>query len=156
MSSTGFNLHFIQSALPCRPWEEEQLDPAPEHPVTPTKPTRNDGATHADPDAEVPDTETDREEDLGAKPIRLPRQVLKYVAVKRWITGKRAKVDEDQIRSELEAEMHHLMELSGQRTCFGHKTLPTDIIVLEARDHTDRRGIRYDVYRCPMRHRCLC
>ncbi len=33
--------------MPCRPWDEEQLDPAPEHPVTPTKPTLNDGASHA-------------------------------------------------------------------------------------------------------------
>jgi hypothetical protein len=24
------------------------------------------------------------------------------------------------------------------------------------RDHRDRRGIRYDVYRCPLCHRCLC
>ncbi len=49
--------------MPCRPWEEEQLDPAPGHPVTPTKTTRNAGASHADPDAEGRETESDREED---------------------------------------------------------------------------------------------
>ncbi len=105
----------------CRPWEEEQLDPAPEHPVTPIKPTRNDGASHADPDAEVRETESDRDEDLGAKKIRPPRHVLKYVVIKRWVTGERAEMDEDQIRSELEAEMQHLIELSGQRTFLATK-----------------------------------
>ncbi len=30
-------------------------------------------------------------------------------------------MDEDQIRSELEDEMRHLMTLSGQRKFFGHK-----------------------------------
>ncbi len=53
--------------MPYRPWEEEQLDPAPEHPVTPTKPFRNAGASHADPNAEVLETESEREKDLGVK-----------------------------------------------------------------------------------------
>ncbi len=51
--------------MPCRPWEEEELDPAPEPPVTPTKPTRNARASH-DLDAEVPENESDQEEDLRA------------------------------------------------------------------------------------------
>ena len=50
--------------MPCRSREEEQLDPAPEHPVTPTKPNRNTGASHEDPDAESRETESDWEEDL--------------------------------------------------------------------------------------------
>ncbi len=57
----------------CQPSEREDQDPAPEHPVTPTKPTRSAGASaasHACPNAEVPETESDREEDLGAKKIR--------------------------------------------------------------------------------------
>ncbi len=48
--------------MPCRTWEEGQLDHAPEHPVTPIKPTRNEGASHADPDAEVLETESERDE----------------------------------------------------------------------------------------------
>ncbi len=129
----------------------------PEHPDTPTKPTRNAGATNACPNAEVPETESDREEDLGAKKTRPPRHVLKYVVVKCWVTGERAEMDEDQIRSELEAEMRHLMELSGQRKFFGHETLPTDIWFWKlGSDHEDRRCIRYVVHRCPMRHWCQC
>ena len=69
--------------MPCRPWEEEQLDPAPEHPVTPTEPTRNVGASHAGPNAKVTETESEREEEIGAKKFRQPRHILKYVVVKR-------------------------------------------------------------------------
>jgi hypothetical protein len=117
--------------MPCRPWE----DPAPEHPVMPTKP---DGASHAGPNDEIPETESEWEEEMVQK-IRPPHHVLKYLVVKCWVIGDRAEMDEDQIRSELEAEMRHLMELSGQRNCFGHKTLPTDIGFWKlGRDHTDR------------------
>ncbi len=98
--------------MPCRPEEEFAQGPEPEHPVTPTKPTCNAGASHADPDAEGRETESDWEEDLGAKKRRPPRHVLKYVVVKRWVTGDRAEMDEDAIRSELETEMRELMELS--------------------------------------------
>ena len=83
--------------MPCRPWEEEQQDPAPKHPVTPTKASRNDGASHADSDAEDPATHSEEEEELGAKKIRQPRHVLKYEVVKRWVTGERAVLDEDEI-----------------------------------------------------------
>ncbi len=62
--------------MPCgRPWKKDQQDPAPEHPVTPTKGASNDEASHADPDAEVPETESDQEAELGAKKIRTPRHV---------------------------------------------------------------------------------
>jgi hypothetical protein len=84
--------------MPCRPWEEEeQLDPVLEHPVKPTQASSNDGASHADSDAEDPETESEREKELGAKQIRLPRHVLKYEEFKRWVTGERAEQDEDLI-----------------------------------------------------------
>ena len=38
-----------------RPWEESAPVSEPDHPVTPTKPSRNDGASHAGPDAELKD-----------------------------------------------------------------------------------------------------
>ena len=62
----------------------------------------------------------------GATKIRLARHVLQYVVVKRWVTGERAEMDEDAIRSELETQMRELMELSEQRKFLGHKTLGTD------------------------------
>ena len=76
--------------MSCRPWEEPTPDSEPPHPVTLTKPSRNDGASHADSDAEDPDPRSDEEEELGATKIRPPRHVLTYEVVKRWVTGERA------------------------------------------------------------------
>ncbi len=47
--------------MPCRPWEEEQLYSAPEHPVMPSKASYNDGASHANPFDEVLTTELESE-----------------------------------------------------------------------------------------------
>ncbi len=80
--------------MPCQPEEESAQGPEPEHPVTTTKPTRNDGPSHADPDAEGRENESDGKEDLRATKIRWARHVLQYVVVKRWVTGEKAEMDE--------------------------------------------------------------
>ena len=80
-ASHSFKLCFTQSVMPHRPWEESAQDSEPEKPATPTKPSRNDGATRADPDAEDPAAQSDEEEGLGPKKIRPPRHVLKYEVV---------------------------------------------------------------------------
>ena len=41
--------------MPCQPEEEFAQGPETEHPVTPTKESRNHGASHADPDAADPE-----------------------------------------------------------------------------------------------------
>ena len=61
--------------MSCRPWEEPTPESEPPHPVTPTKPSRNDGASHADSDAEDPDPRSDEEEESGATKIWPPRHV---------------------------------------------------------------------------------
>ena len=127
--------------MPCRPWEKDQQDPAPEHPVTPTKAPCNDLASHDDPDAEGPATQSEEDEELSAKKIRPPRNVLKYVVVPRWVTGERAEKVEDKIQRELDVLMSELMVLSGQRKFFGHKPLPTDNGFWKLRrSHIDIRG----------------
>ena len=80
--------------MSCRPWEEPTPVPEPPHPVTPTKPSGNDGASHADPYAADPYRLSDEEEGIGAKKPRPPRHVLQYEVVKRWITGDRAVLTE--------------------------------------------------------------
>ena len=90
LSSICFNLCFTQSAMSCRPWEEPTPVSEPPHPVTPTKQSRNDGASRAHPDPEDPYRLSDEEEGIGAKKIRPPRHVLQYEVVKRWVTGERA------------------------------------------------------------------
>ena len=91
--------------MPCRPEEQFAQGPETEHPVTPTKKSRNHGASHADPDAADPDRRSDQEEGLEAKKTRPPRHVLQYEVVKRWVTGERAVLSEAQIKTELEELM---------------------------------------------------
>ena len=84
---------------------------------------------------------------------------MKYEVVKSWVTGERAEQleDEDEIGTELETLMRQYMEHSGQRKFFGHRTNLTDKELWKlGRSHTDKRGITYDVNRCPMLRRCSC
>ncbi len=50
-----------------------------------TKCQPNDGAGHADLDAEDPASQSEEEEELASKKKRPPRHVLKYVIVKSWV-----------------------------------------------------------------------
>ena len=101
--------------MSCRPWEEPTPESDLPPPVTPTKQSRNDGASHADPDAEDPDQQSDQEEELGATKIRPPRHVLQYEVVKRWVTGDKAELDNAAIEAELDEIMREHLELSGQK-----------------------------------------
>ena len=125
-----------------RPWEEPTPDSVPPHPVTPTKQSRNDGASRAHPYPEDPYRLSDEEEGIGAKKIRPPRHVLQYEVVKRWVTGERAELDEDKIDAELVDLMREHMELSCQRKFFGYRNNATDKGLWKlGSSHTDKRGI---------------
>ena len=140
--------------MPCRPEEESAQGPEPEHPV---KESRNHGASHADPDEADPDCRSDEEEVLDAKKTRPPRHVLVYEVVKRWVTGDRAVQDIKVINVELDEIMREHMELSGQKKFYDHKARDTDLGGWKfARTHTNKRGVKYDVYRCPLRGRTGC
>ena len=109
--------------MPCRPQERFAQGSEPPNPVTPTnlKPTGNDGAGHADQDAENSDTESDLEAPQKRK--RPTRTVLSYEIVKRWVTGERAKLTDQEIRE----EACKLMELSRQKRFPCHKCLDSDL-----------------------------
>ena len=140
--------------MPCRPEEESAQDPEPPNPVMPTDSIGNAGAGHADPDAINSDDESDLE--APQKPKR-PHTILSYEIVQRWVNGDRAEFTDEEIHAELAVEATKLMELSGQRKFPCHKALPTDLGGWKlARTHTDKRGMIFAVYRCPMRHRCRC
>ena len=109
--------------MPYRPWEEATPDSEPPNPVSPTEPSRNDGVSRADPYAADPAAQSDEDEGLGAKKIRPPRHVLQYEVVKRWVTGDRAVLTEEQIDAELEDLMRKHMELSGQRKFLATKRI---------------------------------
>ena len=87
--------------MPYRPWEEATPVSEPPNPVTPTEPSRNDGASRADSDAEDPAGQSDEEERLGAKKPLPPRHILQCEVVKRWITCDRAVLTEEKLRLNL-------------------------------------------------------
>ena len=69
------------------------------------------------------------------------------------MTGERAEKDEAEIQSEIENEVHNLMELSGQKTIPDHKSLSTNLgLWKHTRMLTDKRNVKFEVYRCPMRY----
>ena len=138
--------------------EEPTPDSELPHPVTPTKSPRNDGSSQANPDAAGPDR-SDEEKQSGSKLIRPPRHVLQYEVVKRrrWVTGDRAEKDHKAIEAELDEIMRKHLELSCQKKFYGFRTLDSDLGGWKfARTHTNKRGVKYDVYHCPLRGRTGC
>ena len=100
--------------MPC-PWEEESQIPDAPDPVTPTKSLRNYGARHDNPDAETSSAESDEdhgEEKELVAPKKRTRVLAQYMPVKRWITGERAEMDDEDIENQLFEEAHQLMQLS--------------------------------------------
>ena len=140
--------------MPCRPEEEFAQGPDPPNPAMPTDSTGNAGAGHAEPDAENSDAESDLE---APQKRKRTRTILSYEVVKRWVTGDRAELTEDEIKAELALEATKLMELSGQKKFPCHRALDSDLGCWKlCKTHVDKRGVEFRVYRCPMRHRCQC
>jgi hypothetical protein len=101
--------------MSCQPDEEEsQLSDAPD-PVTPTKSLRNYGARDENTDAESSSAESDDDEGEEEEPVapkKRTRDLAQYVRVKRWITGERAEMDEEDIENQLFEEARELMRIS--------------------------------------------
>ena len=112
--------------MPCRSDEEDAPIPKPPNPVTPTKLTRNDGASYDNSDAELPLTQSHEEEEERPKQNR-KRVVAEYELVKRWVIGEQAVLCEEDIERELFEEARKLMHLSGLKKLPGHKGLDTDL-----------------------------
>ena len=96
--------------MPCRPEERSAQSPEPPNPAMPTESTGNDGAGHAEPDAENSDAESDLD---APRKQKRPRTVLAYEVVKRWVTGDRAELDEQEIQAELVVEASSSMQVDG-------------------------------------------
>ena len=107
--------------MSCRSHEEEDAAPPPPGYTTPTKPNCNDGAAHAEPDADGTNAESDADvekqfdESTGKK--RKYHPYLNYTEVKRWTIGEDAKLESAQMNHEI----YTLMKI------FMRQELPTDI-----------------------------
>jgi len=88
--------------MPCRSDEEDmQLHPNSEG-TYPSTPPENDGAGHAESDGDGVSTEDDDDAELQL-PVKKKRNITtaSYVDVKRWVTGDRAEMPEEDIEREL-------------------------------------------------------
>ena len=66
-------------------------------------------------------------------------------------------LDHKAIEAELDEIMREHLELSGQKKFCGFRTLNTDLGGWKfARTHTNKRSVKFDVYRCPLRGRTGC
>ena len=103
-------------------------------------------------------TEGDDRADLPQLPVKKKRNITtaSYVDVKRWVTGDRAEMPEEDIERELFEEARALMHLSGLRKLPGHRGLDSDFAMWKKANHHSSRDVDHVVYRCPMRHRCKC
>ncbi len=72
----------------------------PPNPATPTNLPHNDGAGYDNSDAEIPLTQSDEEGEERLKQKR-KRVVAEYELVKRWVTGEREVLPEEDIKREL-------------------------------------------------------
>ncbi len=71
-----------------------------------------------------------------------------YVPIKRWLTGDRAEMDEEQMMFDVAEEAHKEMLLSGFKKPIHSK--PTDLGLWKRGQVHESRGITYTIYKCPM------
>ena len=94
--------------------EPEQIEAAPPPPgfSTPTKSNRNDGAAHAESNAERMDTEYEadgeKQFDKSTGKKRCYAGPLVYLVVKEWTTGPRAKYEDREIEHQIYTVMKKL------------------------------------------------
>jgi hypothetical protein len=104
------------SYLPC---ENSAQDPETPNPVTPTKPPRNAGASQDNPDADNSECQYDsyeprrKQKKRRVETKKRDRHLIVYVPIKRWPTGDRAEIKEDEMTFDIAEEAHKEMLLSG-------------------------------------------
>ena len=88
--------------MPCRSDEEDMQLHAVLRGSIPSTPPENDGARHAESDGDGVSTEDDDDAELQL-PVKKKRNITtaSYVDVKRWVTGDRAEMPEEDIEREL-------------------------------------------------------
>jgi hypothetical protein len=117
--------------MPRRDSEEEDDALSPPGFSTPTKAIRNDGAGHAEPDAEGTESESDADvekqfdESTGKK--REYHPFRQYTEIKRWKTGAESELEDEEINHEIHMLMKKFMQASRLMKAPGHKQLDSDM-----------------------------
>jgi hypothetical protein len=141
---------------------ESAPDPEKPNPVTPTKPPRNAGAGQDNPDAENLECQYGSDELFRKhkkKRVETKKRELHlivYVPIKRWLTGYRADMEEEELMFDVAEEERKEMLLSGFKKPIHFK--PTNLGLWKKGQVHESRGITYTIYKCLMGGRagCLC
>ncbi len=152
--------------MPRRSDEEDDAAPPPPILTMPTKVSRNDGAGHANSDAEGieddsdPDVEIEFDESTGEK-----RNYTGYHTYRRikecikeqlhWLSH----VSKYQIRHEIYTKVKKYMHASGLKKTPGNKTKETDKHLWKqcSKEYQNKRTCQWiRPFRCPMHYRCDC
>ena len=104
---------------------------------------------------EVEDEEADDES--RTKPKRKYKGYTVFEVIKKWITGERATVEQEDIDREIFELARDFMSASGLQKVPGHVSKETDIGLWKlARTHSRSGGWTLRVFKCPMAFRCDC
>ncbi len=79
--------------------EESMNAPDPEPPCTPPKSTGNGGAGRVDPDGQMESNDDDSDAQQVAKRKRKWNGKMEWTLMKRWVTGEKAEMDQEDIDS---------------------------------------------------------
>jgi hypothetical protein len=137
-----------------RPWEESAPDPQTPNPVTPSKPPLNAGAGHYNPDAENSNCQYDsneprrKQKKKRVETKKRERHLIVYVAIKRWQTGERAEMEEDEMIFDVAEEARKEMQLSGFKKAIHFK--PTDLGLWKMGQMHESHCITCTIYKCNM------
>ena len=105
--------------MPCHECEVEANARSDDPPRTPTKLTGNDG-TGADNHNDSTESENSSDSDLPQAKQKRRRPHLDYVLIKRWVTGEKAAMDDEDIENEMFNEAREFMSASLLRKLTVH------------------------------------
>ena len=145
--------------MSCRSDEEDDAAPPPPGFTTPIKADRNDGAAHAESNADRMETESvaDDEKQFGESTgkKRCYAGPLTYRFIKAWTIGPHAKLEDKQIEHEIYTEMKLFMHASGLKKTPGHKQKDTDIHLWKqySKEYYNKKADEWiRPFRCPLNY----
>ncbi len=83
--------------MPCNEDEENMNAPDPDPPCTPPKPTGNGGGCLVNPYGQMESEDDDSYDLLVAKPKRKWNGRMEWTLMKRWVTGEKAEMEQEDI-----------------------------------------------------------
>jgi hypothetical protein len=117
--------------MPCNEDEESTNAPDPDPPCTPPKSTGNGGAGQVDLDGQMESEDDDSDDLQVAKPKWKWNGKMEWTLMKRWVTGEKAEVEQEDIDRELFELAREWMAVSKLRKLPGHVAKETNVALLK-------------------------